>query len=101
MLCSLQNLTNLSSSCRANLDPSVDIASRQSDTVQIIYWRHHLNHAPLDWTGKEKQTRGTRAYSPFKCSFRRTVAADIVLPMAVATINITCVDVDLAWLQQT
>ncbi|GFS95294.1 uncharacterized protein TNCV_2631081 [Trichonephila clavipes] len=60
----------------------------QSDTVQLPCSRHHFNRAPLDWTDRGTQTRGTRAYSPFICNLRRTVAADITFPMDAVTIEI-------------
>ncbi|GBM54873.1 hypothetical protein AVEN_158310-1 [Araneus ventricosus] len=93
--CSLQTLTRLSSGCRANLNSSVNITLPQSDTVQFTCWRHHFNRAPLDWMDKGTQTRGTRACRPFMCNLRRTVVADIVLPMVAATIDVTRVEVDL------
>ncbi len=39
---------------------------------------------PLDWTNKGTQTSGTREYSPFMVSLRRTLLADIGLPKAAA-----------------
>ncbi|GBN11130.1 hypothetical protein AVEN_91328-1 [Araneus ventricosus] len=86
--------TLISSGCMANLDSSVNITLPQSDTVQFTFWRNHFNRAPLDWTNKGTQTRGTRVYRPFMCSLRRTVVADIVLSMAAATIDVTRVEVD-------
>ncbi|GFY03667.1 uncharacterized protein TNCV_3092931 [Trichonephila clavipes] len=69
----------------------------QSDTVQLPCSRHYFNRAPLDWTHRGAQTRSTRAYSPFLCYLRRTVAADTVLPMdAVTVMRSLC---DSAWLQ--
>ncbi|GFX31965.1 uncharacterized protein TNCV_3408791 [Trichonephila clavipes] len=41
------------------------------------------------------QTRGTRVYSPFICNLRRTVVADIALPIDVVTIDVTRVEVTL------
>ncbi|GFY04556.1 uncharacterized protein TNCV_4416411 [Trichonephila clavipes] len=67
-----------------------DIA--QSDTVQLPCSGHHFNRAPYDWTDRGIQTRGTRAYSPFICNLRRTVAADIALPMDAVTIDVTRVE---------
>ncbi|GFW17929.1 uncharacterized protein TNCV_2231101 [Trichonephila clavipes] len=67
----------------------------QTDTVQLPCSRLHFNRAPLDRTDRETQTRGTRAYSPFICSLRRTVAADINLPMEAVTIDVTPVKVAL------
>ncbi|GFX56991.1 putative DD41D transposase [Trichonephila clavipes] len=52
-------------------------------------WRHNFNRASLDITDKGTQSRCTRAYRPLKCSLRRTVVADIVLPKAAATIDVT------------
>ncbi|GFS61538.1 uncharacterized protein TNCV_4312351 [Trichonephila clavipes] len=67
----------------------------QSDTVQLPCSRHHLNLAPLDWTDRGTQTRGTRAYSPFICNLRRAVATDIALPMDAVTIDVIRVEVAL------
>ncbi|GFX51669.1 uncharacterized protein TNCV_5013721 [Trichonephila clavipes] len=67
----------------------------QSDTVQLPCSRHHFNRAPLDWTDRGTQTRGTRAYSPFICNLRRTVAADIALPMDAVITDVTRVEVAL------
>ncbi|GBN67817.1 hypothetical protein AVEN_36461-1 [Araneus ventricosus] len=92
--CSLQTRTSLSTGCRVNLDSFLDITFPQSSTAQFTCWRHHFNRAPLDWTDKGAQTRGTRAYRPFMFSLRRKVVANIILPIAVATIDITYVEVD-------
>ncbi|GFX30353.1 uncharacterized protein TNCV_1964591 [Trichonephila clavipes] len=54
-----------------------------------------FNRAPLDWTDRGTQTQGTRAYSPFICNLRRTVAADIALQMDAVTIDATRVEVAL------
>ncbi|GFY18560.1 uncharacterized protein TNCV_2397851 [Trichonephila clavipes] len=67
----------------------------QSDTVQLPCSRYRFNRAPLDWTDRETQTQGTRAYSPFICNLLRTVAADIALPMNTVTIDVTHVEVAL------
>ncbi|GFT57006.1 uncharacterized protein TNCV_189951 [Trichonephila clavipes] len=67
----------------------------QSDAVQLPCSRYHFNHAPLDWTDRGTQTRGTWAYSPFICNLQRTVAADIALPMDAVTIDVTHVEVAL------
>ncbi|GFT43839.1 uncharacterized protein TNCV_2547911 [Trichonephila clavipes] len=67
----------------------------QSDTVQLPCSRHYFNRAYLDWTDRGTQTRGTRAYSPFICNLRHTVAADIALPIDAVTINVTRVEVAL------
>ncbi|GFX03572.1 uncharacterized protein TNCV_4751571 [Trichonephila clavipes] len=67
----------------------------QSDTVRLPCSRHHFNCAPLDWTDRETQTQGTRAYSPLICYLRRTVAADIALPKDAVTIDVTRVEVSL------
>ncbi|GFV98695.1 uncharacterized protein TNCV_1453811 [Trichonephila clavipes] len=67
----------------------------QSDTVQLPCSQHHFNRTPLDWTDRGTQTRGTRAYSPFICNLRCTVATDKALPMDSVTIDITCVEVTL------
>ncbi|GFT06346.1 uncharacterized protein TNCV_1145381 [Trichonephila clavipes] len=67
----------------------------QSDTVQLSCSQHHFNRAPLDWTDRGTQTRGTQAYSPFICNLRRTVAADIALPMDAVTPDVTRVEVTL------
>ncbi|GFW32990.1 uncharacterized protein TNCV_1939141 [Trichonephila clavipes] len=67
----------------------------QSDTVQLPCSRHHFNHTPLDRTDRGTQTRGTQAYSPFICNLRRTVAADIALPMDAVTIDVPRVEVAL------
>ncbi|GFW00604.1 uncharacterized protein TNCV_2283501 [Trichonephila clavipes] len=67
----------------------------QSHTVQLPCSRHHFNRAPLDWTNRGTQTQGTRAYSPFICNLRRTVAADIALPMGAVTMDVTRVKVAL------
>ncbi|GFX14801.1 uncharacterized protein TNCV_1485441 [Trichonephila clavipes] len=66
-----------------------------SDTVQLPGFQRHFNSAPLDWTDRGTQTRGTRAYSPFICNLRRTVAADIALPMDAVSIDVTRVEVAL------
>ncbi|GFY24529.1 uncharacterized protein TNCV_1015751 [Trichonephila clavipes] len=81
--------------CRANLDSSVYMTLPQSDTVQLPCSRHHFNRAPVDWRDRGTQTRGTRAYSPFICNLRCTVAADIALPMDAVTIDVTRVEVAL------
>ncbi|GFV21657.1 uncharacterized protein TNCV_2416731 [Trichonephila clavipes] len=81
--------------CRANLDSSVNLTLTQSDIVQLPSSRHHFNRAPLDWTDRETQTRGFRAYSSFICNLWRTVAADITLPMDTITIDVTRVEVAL------
>ncbi|GFV47666.1 uncharacterized protein TNCV_1708621 [Trichonephila clavipes] len=81
--------------CRENLDSLVNMALPQPDTVQIPCSRHHLNRAPLDWTDRGTQIRGTRAYTPFICNLRRTVASDIALPMDAVTIDVTRVEVAL------
>ncbi|GFV21676.1 uncharacterized protein TNCV_1834541 [Trichonephila clavipes] len=73
----------------------------QSDTVQLPCSRHQFNRAPLDWTDRVTQTRGTRTYSPFICNLQRTVAADIALPMDAVTIDGTCVEVTLRFLLAT
>ena len=44
---------------------------------------------------RKTQTRSTRAYSPLIYNLRRTVAADIVLPMDAVTIDATHVEVAL------
>ncbi|GFS56569.1 uncharacterized protein TNCV_4303441 [Trichonephila clavipes] len=68
----------------------------QSDTVQLPCSRHYFNRAPLDWMDRGTQTRGgTWAYSPFICNLRRTVAADIALPMDAVTIDVTRVEITL------
>ncbi|GFT31717.1 uncharacterized protein TNCV_231261 [Trichonephila clavipes] len=67
----------------------------QSDTVQLPCSRHHFNRAPLDWTDRGTQTQGTRAYSPLICNLRRTVAADMALPVDSVTMDITRVEVAL------
>ncbi|GFU90175.1 uncharacterized protein TNCV_3873791 [Trichonephila clavipes] len=67
----------------------------QSDTVQLPCSRHHFNRAPLDWTDRGTQTRGTRAYSPFICNLRLTVTADIALPMDAVTLDVLRVEVSL------
>ncbi|GFX07207.1 uncharacterized protein TNCV_2424121 [Trichonephila clavipes] len=54
-----------------------------------------FHRAPLDWTDRGTQTRGTRTYSPIICNLRRTVAADIALPMDAVTIDVTRVEVAL------
>ncbi|GFY34654.1 uncharacterized protein TNCV_1373451 [Trichonephila clavipes] len=64
----------------------------QSDTVQLPCSRHHFNHAPLDWTDRGTQTRGNRAYSPFKYNLLRTVAADLALPMDTVAIDVIRVE---------
>ncbi|GFU75164.1 uncharacterized protein TNCV_2056071 [Trichonephila clavipes] len=66
-----------------------------SDTIQLPCSWHHFNHAALDCTDRGTQTRGTWAYSPFISNLRRTVAADIALPMDAITIDIICVEVAL------
>ena len=43
----------------------------------------------------EKQTRGTRAYSPLICNLRRAVATDITLPMDAVSIDVPHVEVAL------
>ncbi|GFS91968.1 uncharacterized protein TNCV_1931391 [Trichonephila clavipes] len=88
-------LIRLSSGSRANLDSPVNMTLPQWDTVQLPCSLHHLNHAPLHWTDRGTQTRGTQAYSPFICNLRRTVAADISLPMDAVTIDFTRVEVAL------
>ncbi|GFW24288.1 uncharacterized protein TNCV_605371 [Trichonephila clavipes] len=67
----------------------------QSDTVQLPCSRHHFDRAPLDWMDRGTQTRGTRAYSPLICYLRRTVSADIALPMDAVIIDVTRVEVIL------
>ncbi|GFW33048.1 uncharacterized protein TNCV_2109781 [Trichonephila clavipes] len=67
----------------------------QSDTVQLPCSRHHFNCAPLDWTDRGTETRGTRAYSQFICNLRCTVAVDIALPMDAVTIDVTHVGIAL------
>ena len=67
----------------------------QSDTVQLTCSRYQFNCAPLDWTNRITQTRGTREYSPLIYNLQRTVAADIALPMDVATIDVTRMEVAL------
>ncbi|GFT56104.1 uncharacterized protein TNCV_811511 [Trichonephila clavipes] len=85
----------LSSGFRANLDSSVNMTLLQSDTVQLPCSRHYFDRALLDWTDRGTQTRGTRAYSPFMCNLRRTVAADKALPMDAITIDVIRVEVTL------
>ncbi|GFW35553.1 uncharacterized protein TNCV_2461951 [Trichonephila clavipes] len=63
--------------------------------VQLPCSRHHFNRAPLDWTDRGTQTRSTWAYIPFICNLRRTVAADIALPMDAVTMDATRVEVAL------
>ncbi|GFW56760.1 uncharacterized protein TNCV_4068401 [Trichonephila clavipes] len=84
-------LIRLSSGPRENFDSSINMTLPQSDTVQLPCSRHHFNSVPLDWTHRGTQTRGT--YSPFICNLRRTVAADIALPMDAVTIDVTRVEV--------
>lgn len=48
------------------------------DTVELIFWPHHF---ALDWTDREKQTRGIRQYSPLMCIFQRTVMANCIALM--------------------
>ena len=67
----------------------------QSDTIQLTCSRHHFNHAPLDWMDRKTQTRVTRGYSPLIFNLRRTVAADIALPINAVTIDVTLEEVAL------
>ncbi|GFU72359.1 uncharacterized protein TNCV_933101 [Trichonephila clavipes] len=67
----------------------------QSDTVRLPCSLHHFYRAPLHCTDRETQTRGFRAYSSFICNLRRTVDADIALPMNDVTIDMTRMEVAL------
>lgn len=88
-----QTLTHLSSGCIANIDSFVNKTPAQSDTLQLIYYRHFINRVFLDWKDRGTQSWDTWANS----SFMRlcTVMADIILPMDGATINVTCVEIAL------
>lgn len=68
---------------------SVNIMLPESDTVQLICFWYHFNHAPLNWTDRGIQTRGTQAYSPFPCSLQCTVGTDIVLLTDATIIDVT------------
>ncbi|GFT99934.1 uncharacterized protein TNCV_1079731 [Trichonephila clavipes] len=76
-----------------SLSSKHDIAPVRS--VQLPCSLHHFNRAPLDWTDRRTQTRDTRANTPFICNLRRTVTADIALPVDAATIDDTRVEVAL------
>lgn len=85
---SLQTFTRLLSAYKAKrLIGEHHVAS--ISTVQFTYCQHHLNHALLNCTNRGSQTLGTRAYSPFMYSLRRTVVVDIALSLHVTTIDVT------------
>lgn len=99
--CSLQIFMRLSSVWRIYLDSSVIRLPNQTESNIYICWSYLFNLAPLDTMYKGTQTHGTRTYRPFMCSFRRTVVTNIVLPMATAFIDVTCVEVDrFRWAKQ-
>ena len=55
----------------------------------------HINSAPLEWTDRKTQTRGTRTYSSLICNLLHIVAEDIALPMDAVTIHVKYVEVAL------
>lgn len=93
--------TRFSSRCTANIDSFVSETSAQSDTLQLIYYRHFINWVFLDWKDTGTLSRDTWAYSPFMHSLRHTVMADIILTMDGATINVTCVEIALRFCEAT
>ncbi|GFX07335.1 uncharacterized protein TNCV_503931 [Trichonephila clavipes] len=100
-------LSNRHSSCRA-VSSSIRVAGggKREDTARLkVSQRFSMGLRSVEYAGyairaipslsRGTQTRGTWAYSPFMCNLRRTVAADIALPIDAVTLDVTRVEVAL------